>query len=128
MRRKSYKKILPLKDGRICATFKTATKVLRHSVELLSKSALFISSVILMNDVLIGSVVNSLDGNFIGTFGCFAVALGYRCVKLLNVSFENRFLCLVAGVPFARDENPLGRRFNIGHSSHLLLQSHALFT
>lgn len=88
---------------------------LLHCVKPDSELGLFVCRAVFMNQIFCRGVVNSLDGDLIGTDGCIFIARCDCCVKLLDVGLKLSFHRFVPGVLLFCKGVSLGRRFNVGH-------------
>ena len=98
---------------------------LLHRVELERHLGLLVRSVVLVDQVLAGRLVNGSDSDFVGADGCVLVPLGNCGVELLDAGTERRLVGLVLRITRLGKLVSLRRRLDVGHGffRHLLLKS-----
>ena len=96
---------------------------LGHLVELDGHSALLVGRVVLMQQTLGSSLIDSLNSHLVGDIGLVAVAFRHRYVKLLQVGLELGLLGLILSGLGSIDQHTLLGRLNVGQTKHLLRYS-----
>ena len=89
-------------------------------VELHGHAGLLVGSIVLVQQTLGSSLIDSLDGHLVSAIGLAAVAFRHGSVKLLQGSLQGRFSRLVLSGLGLVDENTLLSRLNVRQTKHLL--------
>ena len=89
-------------------------------VQLQGHCALLVSGVVLVQDTLSNSLVNSLNGHLVSAIGLGAIAFNGSSLELLDSGLERRLLSSVTSVASLSDEDALLSGLDIRQTKHLL--------
>ena len=90
---------------------------LGQGIQLLVHCRLFVSCIVLVDQVLACGMVNCADSTFIGTCGSFFVTCSNSCIELFDRSLQCRLFCFVLSLTSLVLGISLDLGFNVGHTS-----------
>ena len=89
-------------------------------IQLQGHGALLVSGIVLVQNALGGSLIDSLHGNLVSALGLGAIAISGSSLKLLDGGLHRGSLSLVAGIAGLSHQHALLSGLDIRQTKHLL--------